>query len=397
MTLKFKALGNPLLIISDNPSGLGGLARHCRDVAALAATLPEFRVAVLGRGEGNRHRFPFTLYSYPEAGGWGEGFLRGAWEEFSCGEAGVILTLDDASRRLWFAQASAAPPELQEWLGPGRNFLKAGYFPVDSTGPGADGGLSLEGRHALAGYDRVCAASEWGREVLRNSGRSDADWLPHGVWDSFTRVGKAKEILSWTDRIVLGCNMANQARKDWAVAFDCAARLKAEYGNKFLAWFHTDTAIKAWNLWALGMDYGISNCVELTTLANDEQLAIRYSGCDVTILPSGGEGFGFPILESLACGTGCVVTDYAAGQELVEEDARVAPIAWKVETPHNVRRAVLSGAGFARAAQGMIEKARGDEEGRAQELSASVEHLRWDKLRWLWERWLRSLISEGGK
>ena len=41
----------------------------------------------------------------------------------------------------------------------------------------------------------------------------------------------------------------------------------------------------------------------------DEQLAMMYSGADCHILPSGGEGFGMTLLESMACGTPCIVTD----------------------------------------------------------------------------------------
>jgi len=41
----------------------------------------------------------------------------------------------------------------------------------------------------------------------------------------------------------------------------------------------------------------------------DEQLATMYSGADCFILPTMGEGFGMPLLESMSCGTPCIVTD----------------------------------------------------------------------------------------
>jgi len=53
----------------------------------------------------------------------------------------------------------------------------------------------------------------------------------------------------------------------------------------------------------------------------DEQLAIMYSGSDCHILPSGGEGFGMTLLESMACGTPCIVTDLEEARWLCQDSA----------------------------------------------------------------------------
>jgi hypothetical protein len=94
----------------------------CRDLATLCCTVPQLRVAVLGRGVGNRRTFPFMLYDYPETGQWGEGYIQAVWEDFSNGEDGVIITLDDASRRHWFANPIGLPEALAKFLGTGRRF-----------------------------------------------------------------------------------------------------------------------------------------------------------------------------------------------------------------------------------------------------------------------------------
>jgi glycosyltransferase involved in cell wall biosynthesis len=246
-------------------------------------------------------------------------------------------------------------------------------------------------RATVAGYDRVCVASDWGTREARMV-RADAEWLPHGLWmDKFTCDLQARLRMGWDHQQVhLGCNMSNQSRKDWPAAFECAAVLKAQYGNRFRAWFHTDQPIHYWNFYALATDYEIGDCIEVTTDLTDEQLALRYSACDCTILPSGGEGFGYPIAESMACGTACVVADYAGGAELVEEACRVEPVAYRIDTIHNVRRAVLSGYGFAQKAMGQIEEKRRDWEYRSGQLRETVAHLDWTKLRVVWERWLRN-------
>lgn len=392
-------LATPILLIGDNPGAPGGLSRIGRDLATLASTMPEFRVGYLARGMGNKRAFPFTVYAHPE-NDWGQSIIEEVWRDFSGGESGVIMTTDDASRRGWFANPQMYG-SLATFLGDGRNFQKWGYFPVDSWGPTGSftSGqfLGIESRMAVAGYDRVIAASEWGRDCLVNGGRTDADWLPHGIGDRFKVAdGNAGvRMLGWDpSHIHVGCVMANQARKDYPAAFECAAALKAEYGNRFRFWLHTDTMVRHWNVYALAQDYGVADCIEVTTELADEQLALRYSACDCTILPSGGEGFGYPVAESLSCGTACIVADYAAAQELVHEDCRVRPVAYRIETIHNVRRAVLSGYGFAVAAKGEIEKKRADWEFRSGELRESVAHLGWGRLRHVWERWFREGIRQ---
>lgn len=52
-------------------------------------------------------------------------------------------------------------------------------------------------------------------------------------------------------------------------------------------------------------------------LVSNEQLAAIYSAADVTLMATAGEGFGVPAIESQACGTPVIVTDFSAQSELV--------------------------------------------------------------------------------
>jgi len=376
------------MLVSDSPGQSTGLARLCRDLATLLSELPQFRVAVLGRTPFagiNSRKYPWMSYPFPEQGQWGEEYVMRAWQDFAGEDAGIIMSLWDLSRMFWFAQPHRLREDLATFLGPGRNFMKWAYVPVDSTGPD-EHGLPIGMAEAARGYERVCAASEWGANVIRRHRISD--WIPHGIDMQRFVIGPRRGTLDWPEeQVVLGCNMANQARKDWPVAFECAKILKADLGNKFKFWAHTDVMIGAWNLYALATDYGIGDCIEVTLDLTDEQLAQRYSACDVTILPTGGEGFGYPIAESMACGTACVTTDYAAGQELVDPDCRVPAVAFRVDTQHDVRRAVLSGWGFAGRAKAQIERKRDDWDFRGQQLRERVGHLAWDKLGLVWKRY----------
>ena len=381
--------GTPALLISDNPCLPTGLARMGRDLATLMATMPEFRVAYLGRGIGQRRKLPFPVYDYPETGGWGEGYIEQVWQDHAGIDPGVIITLDDPSRRHWLVNPIGMPESLQKFVqSSGLSFW--GYFPLDSCGP--DGrSLSTASADCVCRYDRALAASEFGCNVLTASGVKDADWLPHGIFMTKFHPSQARSLVSTDpDKVIVGCVMANQSRKDWPVAFQCFQVLKAKYGSRFRAWVHTDVPIRYWNIYALSYDYGVSDCVDMTQALNDDQMALRYSACACTILPSGGEGFGYPIAESLACGAPCITTNYAGGAELVPAVCRSTPIAYRVDTQHNVLRAVLNGTDFAERAIFQIDAKLEDWDHVSQVTSEGVSHLDWNKLAIQWEKWLRA-------
>ena len=386
-----KPLANPILFLSDRPEDTSGLARIARDLASLAATMPEFRVGFLGRGSQGMRKFPWTTYSYPEAtGNWGEKYLAGVASDFFGNDRGIVFSNWDISRLGWLQNQSEMAADLQTAYNPSmRNWDLWGYFPVDGWGPNYAQGV--ENRQTLSAFNRVLASSEWGQQALIASGRPDADWLPHGIdMSRFCLDVSARERAGWkAEDVIVGCVMANQARKDFPVAFETAALLKKKYKGRFKFWMHTDLLIRYWNVYALAVDFGIQDCLEITQSSTDAELAMRYAACDATMLPSAGEGFGYPIAESQACGTACVVTDYAAGQEIVPEDCRVRPVHYRMETAYNIYRAILSPYGFAERLSEQIELKREDPQYRSEQIRAGVEHLDWNSLRHPWQRWFR--------
>lgn len=380
----------PILFYGDSPSLASGLGRIGRDLAVLTAALPQFRVGYLGRGGVALRKLPFMQYTFPESAQWGEDYIAPVWREFAGDEPGAILTIWDASRLLWFSRPEFGlaeyKPELAKFL-ESKRFEKWGYFPVDAEGP--NGILSARTAAAMQGYDRVLAYTEWSARLISRTLHRSVDWIPHGIqlrdWQPRDR-GTAREMMGFdADDLVIGCVMTNQPRKDWGIAFQTVALLRQKHPNvKF--WAHVDLWQRdhAWNMNALMDDYGLHDAnITISGSMNDDQLAHFYSGCDVTILPSS-EGFGYPIVESLACGTPCIHGSYGGGAELLPISLTVVPCAYRLEGLHNSMRPVFDARNWVEH----IEAALGRYS--VEQCRAMIEHLDWSVLfRSHWIKWLR--------
>jgi glycosyltransferase involved in cell wall biosynthesis len=154
-------------------------------------------------------------------------------------------------------------------------------------------------------------------------------------------------------------------------------------------WWHVDTLKREWDLDALIDDYGLAESVSVTLAPMDEQeLVRRYRECDVTLAPGAGEGFCYPIWESLACGVPCVHGNYGGGASLMVtcglEELLVEPVAWRLDGTHNALRPVYDPNDWARRtieAANMLDRWR-----------ESTLHLDWSALGPRWQKWFRDGI-----
>ena len=385
----------PLLFLSDAPELPTGLARITRDLATLASRLPEFRVGTLGRGGNGTRQLPFTTYVFSEREQWGENIIARVWDDFAGDMRGIIFTIWDLSRLRWFSRpAGLLDPDLRRFLEAG-HFSRWGYFPIDSTGP--KDRLSALSSDTLRGYDRVLTYTPWASSlVARFIGNEAAagrgvDWLPHGLnlrvfAPSLQR--EARKVFNGfvhANDLLVGVVMSNQARKDWGLTAAVCSALHVHLGSRIRFWWHVDVMERHWSIHALLTDFGLGDCTVVTQHWEDRELARAYAACDLTLLPSLGEGWGYPIAESLACGTPVLHGDYAGGAHLIPRLEWKVPVqAWRLDTLHNCVRPVFDPDAWVERAVAALGEPTDHEFCRA-----SVEHLSWDRL-WngVWKKWI---------
>ncbi len=388
----------PILIISDSPDRAGGLSRITRDIAGLLSRSPKFRVATLGREAIGSIHLPFQQYSMRMLAGdaqWGAADLKRVWEDFAGKERGVVLTIYDLTRTLWLSRPEfSGDNELTQWLNQD-HFDLWGYITLDATGP--QNKLSRIPSECLLGYKRLLAYTKWGADVIERSIGTQAaqqrrlDWLPHGLdlarWPLRDRAeAKARmyPFLHEGDTLV-GAIGTNQPRKDWGlVASTCQQLVSRNPRVRF--WWHSDLEQRHWSIPALLADFGLERNTIVTYELSQDELSWRYNACDLTLHPGLGEGFGYPIFESLASGTPVLHGNYAGGADVLRQcgwsRSLIEPIGLRVDGLSNQIRPVYDPTDWA----ARFEEAASYGNNR-EALRASVAHLDWVNLWALWLKW----------
>lgn len=381
-------MATPFVLYTDGPRLPTGLARIGRDLAARIWDLREaWDLDFLQVGydplPGPAPAWP--VWAAADIGmdqDWGADLLGQVWQHQWGKPGGILFSIWDPGRS--YELLSAKGPE-QRW----------GYFPVDGTNVNDTlGGPAAE---AIRRYDRVLAYGRWGSERLATI-RRPIPYLPHGLdLDTWTfklatsePFDRAWEILAkrHEDEVVVGCVATNQPRKDLAVYFATLAELRRR-GRKVRGWLHTDRLVRAWSVQQLVEDYGLAKRVSVSLTLEDSELAACYALCGCTMAPGLGEGFGYPIVESLACGTPCVHGDVAGGAELVPLNAwRVPAVAERFEGIYATRRPVFTPVDWANAVERALDWKQQDERVCQEYCRGSVEHLRWAHIWPRWEKWL---------
>jgi glycosyltransferase involved in cell wall biosynthesis len=190
---------------------------------------------------------------------------------------------------------------------------------------------------------------------------------------------------------LIGCVASNQPRKDLALYCHTLSKLR-ERGLNVYGWLHTDTLVKDWAIQQLIEDFRLARHITITLPGlTDRQLALLYRACRATIAPGLGEGFGYPIAESLAAGVPVVHGDFGGGVELVPKNEWRFPVrALRLESVYAMKRPVFEVDDVANAVERALDWVKLVGEGTAEAYcQGAVAHLDWQQLWPRWQQWIQ--------
>ncbi|MCC6901829.1 MAG: glycosyltransferase family 4 protein [Polyangiaceae bacterium] len=105
------------------------------------------------------------------------------------------------------------------------------------------------------------------------------------------------------------------------------------------------------------LEHGVSGALKLVGYVSDAELAALYRGAVAQLFPSRAEGFGYPVVEAMACGCPVVTSDRSSLSEIAgdaafqvdPEDADAIADAIRTLLTHSGERERLSARGTVRA------------------------------------------------
>lgn len=306
-----------ILALSDSPTLATGYGR------VAGALLPElsrvgFAVKTVGRGfRGEEHPYPFEIVGHEPSDPLAMEPTKRLIREW---QPDIVLSIGD----IWMVDFL---PKVE-----GRNtFQWMAYFSLDG------GPIPREWQDTIRDMDYPVVFSGFSLDLVRPVTDKPVELIYHGV-DSRVFVPlefreELKTEAGLDGRFLVGCVARNQPRKNLPALLRAYARFvdgKTDVG----LYLHTSVGDPVgWDLSAILHRFGIEKSTYFTTGVHDAQLSVPdeimvkiYNLFDVFVLPSFGEGFGLPILESQSCGVPVLVTDYSACPELVVDPVELLPV-----------------------------------------------------------------------
>ncbi len=179
-------------------------------------------------------------------------------------------------------------------------------------------------------FKHTFVPSQWNKEVFENSGFKNVTVLPFGVETDLFHPWGEKLAFPWAKSIL--CVFQNQFRKGLDVTFAMWNLIRSSHPGVFLVMYgkgielgqlriESQFAFRLGNFivsinWEKQIALLQPAFVEFVTHAD---MAALYRSCDLFLLNSRSEGFGYPILEAMACGKVCVVPNYGAAKEFIKD------------------------------------------------------------------------------
>lgn len=178
----------------------------------------------------------------------------------------------------------------------------------------------------------IAVSQQTRRDLMARYGTPDRKIrvIYEGIDERFAPIGPPavarirRQYASGPDRPYLLMVGTLEPRKNHATAMRALARLKrAGYPHRLLVsggkgWLFEPVA-------GLVAELGLTDDVTFAGRVPDDDLPALYAGADALLLPSLYEGFGFPVLEAMACGTPVVCADSSSLPEVAGDAALLVP------------------------------------------------------------------------
>ena len=268
-------------------------------------------------------------------------------------------------------------------------FKWVGYVPVDS------GPFYPPWERVFKGMDEVVAMSVFGRDIIQSGIPSKrVHVIPHGVDTDVFRELPDRVQLKSHERIlgkfVVGCVARNQSRKNIPALVEAFALVSKKHEDLHL-YLHMSPSDVGYDLVTLLQRFRLQGRADISRPEigrfeglKDPQLNRLYNLFDISALPTMGEGFGLPIIESMSVGIPVVATDCSACTELVRGRGELVKVGATFTLGTNLLEQSLVDVGDLAAC---IEKLHQDRAllGRFAEAGrAFAETLAWDRLMPQW-------------
>jgi glycosyltransferase involved in cell wall biosynthesis len=238
----------------------------------------------------------------------------------------LVAFLSDSFMLKWIAEKK---PNWKEICKPNTKSLF--YFPFDSDH------VYAGAKEVMEQIDIRVAMAKWGQNVLKKDTGLDSYYIPHGFDPNVFRPIRHKEELKksagFENKFIVGMVARNQSRKMIPSLIQSFKQFQKDKPDAIL-FMHCDPLDpQGWNLIdycnmeGLIINKDVFFGMQRYSLGIPEpRVNMIYNMFDIHVLPTTGEGFGLPIIESMAAGIPNIATDYTSCRELIEGHGELVPV-----------------------------------------------------------------------
>lgn len=206
------------------------------------------------------------------------------------------------------------------------------YFPFDSNE------VYNGAKEVMETIDIRVAMSKFAQNLLKKQTGLDSHYIPHGVDPLIYRplpkpvVDKVRKDNGWDGKFVVGSIARNQSRKNLPALYKAFAEFSKDKKDVVLLMHCDPKDPQGTDLNDLANKLGIGDKVvygmqRFSLGVPEYRINLAYNTMDVHVLSTTGEGWGLPIVESMATGTPNICTDYTTAKEIIGDRGIRVPMA----------------------------------------------------------------------